>query len=41
MSLKFKHANLASAFKIGLWANTADFSVLEAASVEYLHWLHA
>ena len=37
MSLKFKHATLASAFKIALWANTADFRLLETASVEYLH----
>ena len=41
MSLKFKYATLASAFKIALWANTADFGILETVSVKYLHWLHA
>ena len=41
MSLKFKHATLASAFKILLRANTADFSILETAPEEHLHSLHA
>ena len=41
MSLKLKYATLASTFKIALWANTADFGILETASVKYLHWLHA